>query len=231
MADRYEPDRAAVSAELSRAIAALAEQPADRATLRHAVWLVTAFRDAAGRAGELRDSLVMRVMQAEHLSLAQIADLTGLSKPRVADMVRTERQRQAARAPIVTAVVTKPKLGVLVGQRVDRLPPWTFIAGELETDLDEEPPDTAVREVKEETGLEISRASCTEIGRRVHPVTGRTMIYLAARPAGRATKITVGDEAELSEVRWVSSLTDLDDMMQGQIFGPVKQYLAQVLEP
>jgi ADP-ribose pyrophosphatase YjhB (NUDIX family) len=95
--------------------------------------------------------------------------------------------------PVVAAIVTSP-VGVLIARRNDGKPPWTFIAGEIEPG--ESPADAAVREVKEETGLRIRVGSV--IGRRVHPRTGRTMIYIAARPT-RGTAAFVGDTQELAE--------------------------------
>jgi 8-oxo-dGTP pyrophosphatase MutT (NUDIX family)/transcriptional regulator with XRE-family HTH domain len=123
--------------------------------------------------------------------------------------------------PVVAAIVTSA-LGVLVGRRNDGRPPWTFIAGEVEPG--ESPEDAAVREVKEETGLEV-RAGAV-IGERLHPATGRTMIYLAAVPA-RGTDVYVGDRAELGEVRWVD-LAEADELLPG-MFGPVRQHLAEVI--
>lgn len=125
--------------------------------------------------------------------------------------------------PIATAIVTSP-LGVLVGRRNDGKPPWTFIAGEVEPG--ESPADAAEREVKEETGLEVEAGQV--IGERVHPKTGRTMIYMAARPV-RGTKVIVGDEKELAEVRWVS-LAEADELMAAYgMFEPVRDYLASTI--
>ena len=56
------------------------------------------------------------------------------------------------------------------------MPPWTFIAGDQEPG--ERAEDTAIREVKEETGFEIRAGEV--IGERVHPKTSRRMIYMAA---------------------------------------------------
>jgi 8-oxo-dGTP diphosphatase len=109
----------------------------------------------------------------------------------------------------------------LVGRRRDGKPPWTFIAGELEPG--EQPEDTAIREVKEETGLRIQAGEL--LGERLHPQTGRTMVYLAAAPT-HGTDIIVGDEDELAEVRWVSPV-EADALMGGQIFGPVREFLAR----
>ena len=127
------------------------------------------------------------------------------------------------RQPVVAAIVTSDR-GVLVGRRNDGKPPWTFIAGEQDAVKDENPADTAVREVKEETGLRIMAGEI--IGERVHPKTGRTMIYLAATPT-RGTEIFVNDEDELAEVRWVG-LAEADELLPG-MFEPVREHLAREL--
>jgi 8-oxo-dGTP diphosphatase len=124
--------------------------------------------------------------------------------------------------PVVAAVVVSDR-GVLVGRRRDGKPPWTFIAGEVEPG--ELPEDAAVREVKEETGLEV-RAGRLIGERNPHPATGRHMIYLAAEPT-RGTDVFVGDEAELDDVRWVS-LAEADELLPG-MFEPVREHLAQEL--
>jgi len=127
------------------------------------------------------------------------------------------------RLPIVAVVVTS-HLGVLVARRNDGKPPWTFIAGEIEPG--EDPADAAAREVSEETGLRVGATGV--IGRRVHPQTGREMVYLAARPT-HGTEAVVGDEEELAEVRWVD-LAHADELMGGTIFEPVRGYLRGILE-
>jgi 8-oxo-dGTP pyrophosphatase MutT (NUDIX family) len=123
---------------------------------------------------------------------------------------------------VVAAIVTSDR-GVLVGKRNDGKPPWTFIAGEIEPG--ESPADAAVREVKEETGCLVRPGDI--IGRRVHPKTGRTMIYMSATPT-HGTKIFVGDEDELAEVRWVS-LAEADELLPG-MYDPVRDYLAEALD-
>ncbi|WP_157253254.1 NUDIX domain-containing protein [Nonomuraea typhae] len=124
------------------------------------------------------------------------------------------------RPPLVAAIVTCER-GVLVGKRNDGTPPWTFIAGEVEPG--ESLADAAVREVKEETGLRVVAAE-REIARRIHPKTGRTMIYLACSPTGK-TDVIVGDPEELAEVKWVS-LSEVDELLPG-IFEPVREYLSE----
>jgi 8-oxo-dGTP pyrophosphatase MutT (NUDIX family) len=124
--------------------------------------------------------------------------------------------------PVVAAIVTS-HLGVLAGRRNDGKPPWTFIAGEIEPG--ESAVDAAVREVKEETGL-LVRAGHQEIGRRVHPKTKRTMIYLACSPT-HGTDVFIGDEEELAEVRWLS-LVEVDTLLPG-VFEPVREHLGRLI--
>lgn len=125
------------------------------------------------------------------------------------------------RRPVVAAVVTS-QLGVLLGQRRDGTPPWTLIAGEMMPG--ESPADTAVREVKEETGLRVTAGA--EIGQRPHPKTGRWMIYLACRPAAD-TAVTLADDYELSAVRW-APLSDALALLPG-LYEPVRDHLASEL--
>src|SRR5260221_7235286 len=83
-----------------------------------------------------------------------------------------------------------------------------------------------IREAKEETSLQVEAGR--EIGRRLHPATGRTMIYMAARPT-HGTDIFVGDRDELAEVRW-ATLAQADQLMQPHgMFGLVREYLAKML--
>jgi 8-oxo-dGTP diphosphatase len=133
-----------------------------------------------------------------------------------------EVRRAASDRPVVAAIVTS-RLGVLAARRRDGRPPWTFIAGEME--LDEQPAVTAVREVKEEASLEIRPGRV--IGERDHPATSRHLIYIAAKPVRGATRVVVGDEAELEQVRWLS-MAEVDELMP-DLFPPVHAYLAAEL--
>lgn len=124
--------------------------------------------------------------------------------------------------PVVAAVVTRGE-AVLIAQRRDGNPPWAFVSGEIEPG--ESPADAAIREVKEETGLQVRPGA--EIGRRVHPNTARTMIYMAARPAFAYADVEVGDEQELLAVAWV----DLDEALRllPTMYEPVAEYLRKTL--
>jgi 8-oxo-dGTP pyrophosphatase MutT (NUDIX family) len=170
--------------------------------------------DVLTRGQELRQDL-------DNLITRRIAGGLGVSLPLAPGMDSGAEQGAPTeqRQPIVAAIVIS-RLGVLVGKRNDGKPPWTFIAGEVEPG--EQAEDAAVREVKEETGLEIEAGEI--IGERVHPQTGRTMIYVAGHPV-RGTGVFVGDRAELAEVRWVS-LTEAGELLPG-MYEPVREYLAR----
>lgn len=125
------------------------------------------------------------------------------------------------RPSVITAIVTSER-GVLIGHRHDGKPPWTFIAGEQEQG--EDCADTIVREVKEETGLEIVAGDF--IGERVHPKTGRHIVYVAAQPTQNLDAVE-GDPDELSEVKW-ARLAEAVELLPG-MYEPVHEHLARVL--
>jgi 8-oxo-dGTP diphosphatase len=130
-------------------------------------------------------------------------------------------EEDTAMPSIVAAIVTS-RLGVLVTERKDGKPPWGFVTGEVEPgELAE---DAAVREVKEETGLEVRAGQV--IAERDHPATDRHMIYMAAKPV-RSTRTVVGDEIELADVKWVS-LTEAGKLLPG-MYEPVREYLEREL--
>ena len=166
------------------------------------------------------------------LSYRQIHQLTGIppttahrwaAPPPTLDAPESE-PADRPEPPTVVAGIVVSEHGVLVGQRIDGKPPWTFIAGEIEPG--ESPTDAVTREVKEETGL-IVHAAQRPIGRRVHPKTGRTMIYLPCEPT-HGTDVWVGDADELVQVRWVPTLAELDELLPG-MYQPVHDYLERAL--
>ena len=151
-----------------------------------------------------------------------VDDLRRQLRERTGDLVTEPPADKPQRPAVITAIVTSDR-GVLVGKRNDGKPPWTFIAGENEPM--ESPADTIIREVKEETGLRITAGRI--IGERVHPKTGRHMVYVAAAPVGSTLNVFVGDEDELAEVRWVT-LAEADELLPG-MFEPVREHLAQTI--
>ena len=177
--------------------------------------------------GTYRSALLPRVLElppedrpAASTRMGQLIGLVSSNGAAVAerDRMATELRDRTLQPPIVAAIVTSSE-GVLITRRVDGEPPWGFVTGKIESG--ESPADAAVREVKEETGLEVRIGD--RIGDRVHPATGWTMIYMGATPT-ESTDIFVGDRGELAEVRWASLAEALE--LLPDMFGPVREYLA-----
>jgi 8-oxo-dGTP pyrophosphatase MutT (NUDIX family) len=221
--------------DLERAKTLVADDPDHDHALNRAKGLINALQEMADDIRAARDQVVVRISHEESASLSEIAKRADISKSRAAQIVKAAKAQkettpmshvpdanQQERPPVVAGIVTSAR-GVLIGKRTDGKPPWTFIAGEVE--LDETPSDAIVREVKEETGLRVI-TSHREIGRRVHPKTGRTMIYMACSPTG-STDVVLGDPDELEEVRW-ASLSEVDELMPG-VYEPVRAYLIEQL--
>jgi 8-oxo-dGTP diphosphatase len=82
----------------------------------------------------------------------------------------------------------------------------------------------AVREAREETGLTVVERKV--LGERVHPTTGRTMVYVACDVVNGHARIA--DHDELSEIAW-SEHQQLAKYVPHGFYPPVQQYLDQIL--
>ena len=221
---RGDATRKRLSDAMAAALADLERIRGAEERYRAASWLVDQLADAISAAGKLRARAVVALRDEENLSLAQLGERLGLSKARAADMVRDitriTQAQEAELTPAASVVVTSPA-GVLAVRRRDKNPLWTFPSGEIEPG--ETAAEAAVRETKKETGLDIVPGRI--LGRSTHPKTGRQMIYLAARPAKQSDgqAITVVDQRELDEVRWLSR-AEVNDLMPGA-YEPVLAYL------
>lgn len=84
-----------------------------------------------------------------------------------------------ARPPIAAAVIVKAGRVLLVQRRVKEGSLfWQFPAGEIEAE--ELAGQAAIREAREETGLTVVETKI--LGQRIHPTTGRTIVYVACDP-------------------------------------------------
>ena len=209
---------------IAAALADLEDVASPEERYQRASWLVDALADGMTAAGKLRGRAAVALRDEEKLSLSQLGERLGLSKARAADIVRdvtrTSRPAHTELGPVVAVIVTSPE-GVLAVRRSDKNPLWTFPSGEIRPG--ESVADAGVRETREETGLDIVAGRI--VGRRVHPSTGRQMIYLVARLGKQADaqSIIVGDEAEIDEVRWLTR-AEVDQLMPGA-YEPVLAYL------
>lgn len=232
------------------ALAAVTSLRGQRDRIEAATDLYEHLRSYSEEAAHTRAEEVIRIWEADRPSYGQLAKRAGVSKSLAAQIIKRHLAGQPEPAPappqptaaaepqpetempmvdpnaplrpaIVAAIITS-KDGVLIERRHDGRPLYTFPAGEAEPG--ESPADTAIRETKEETGLQVVVSHV--IGERTHPKTGRYMIYLACRPY-QGTGVYNGDEAELAEVRWVG-LPEAERLLTG-MFGPVQEHLDRTL--
>lgn len=125
--------------------------------------------------------------------------------------------------PIAAAVIVKDSRVLLVQRRVkEGSLSWQFPAGAVEHG--ESAGEAAVRETHEETGLTVAETKL--LGERVHPATGRTMIYVACDVINGEAR--VADEDELADFVW-SEHARLTEYVPYGFYEPVQQHLDKVL--
>lgn len=95
---------------------------------------------------------------------------------------------------------------------------WQFPAGGIEAG--ESPEEAAVRETREEAGLEVK--ALRVLGDRVHPKTQARMHYVACEVV--AGEATVADPEELDAVAWVRH-DEIGDYVPYGLFDKVQAYL------
>ncbi|MFJ1766501.1 NUDIX hydrolase [Amycolatopsis sp. NPDC088138] len=123
------------------------------------------------------------------------------------------------RPPIAAAVIVQDGKVLLVKRRVkEGSLSWQFPAGEVEPG--ETGSQAAVRETQEETGLTVTDVKV--LGERVHPNTGRTMIYIACDVVEGTASVV--DDEELVEVAWSNS-KELIEYVPYPFYGPVQEHL------
>ena len=126
---------------------------------------------------------------------------------------------------IAAAVIVHDGKLLLVRRRIaEGTLSWQLPAGAVEPAESSE--QAAVRETREETGLIVT--ATTVLGERVHPATGRAMVYVACTlVSGEAL---VGDPEELAEAKWAVP-AELPTLVPYGFFEPVQRYLDTALAP
>ncbi len=99
---------------------------------------------------------------------------------------------------------------------------WHFPGGKAEPGESAE--QAAAREVHEEVGLDV--VPVRHLGERIHPATGRRMVYVACRAQSGTAHVASPDE--ITEIAWVD-LVDLPSYIPSGIHHPVQEYLDSLL--
>lgn len=99
---------------------------------------------------------------------------------------------------------------------------WQFPAGKVEPGETAE--QAAVRETLEEVGLEVVAAK--NLGERIHPATGRRMIYVVCEAISGDAH--VADADELAAVEWCDR-ERVAELIPFPFYGPVQEYLDNTL--
>lgn len=135
------------------------------------------------------------------------------------------QQTNDDRPGIAAAVIVSEGCVLLVRRRVNEGQlSWQFPAGEVEPGESEE--DAAVRETREETGLEVK--ALKSLGSRIHPKTRRHMSYTACEVVSGDAR--VADPEELAELTWCSH-SEISEFVPYGLYVPVQQYLDQIMAP
>jgi 8-oxo-dGTP diphosphatase len=135
----------------------------------------------------------------------------------------TQPTPDSPRPPIAAAVIVQDGRVLLVQRRVkEGSLSWQFPAGEVEEGESAGP--AAVRETYEETGLTVAESKM--LGERVHPATGRTMIYVACEVIEGEAKVV--DDDELADFAWATG-DQLAEYVPYGFYTPVQDYLDTTL--
>ena len=125
--------------------------------------------------------------------------------------------------PVAAAIIVHDGKVLLVRRRTaEGTLSWQFPAGAIEEG--ETPGQAAVREAREETGLVVTESKM--LGERVHPNTGRTMVYVACDV--HAGDAAIVDDDELVEFAW-SGQDQLSDYVPYGFYPAVQKHLHAVL--
>ena len=129
------------------------------------------------------------------------------------------------RPSIVAAIIVRDGRVLMVRRRVtEGTLSWQFPAGQSEAGETAE--ETATREAREEVGIEVMPMRM--LGERVHPATGRHMVYVACDVVSGTPHVEDADE--LDAVAWCG-LDQLRTNVPAGLYQPVDDYLTASLAP
>ncbi|WP_329446382.1 NUDIX hydrolase [Streptomyces canus] len=99
---------------------------------------------------------------------------------------------------------------------------WTFPSGKV--DEGETASEAAVREAREEVGVTV--VPVVVLGSRVHPLSGRLVVYVACRLLSGTAH--AASPREVAEVAWVDG-GRLAELVPGGLYGPVQAWVEAAL--
>ena len=131
----------------------------------------------------------------------------------------TAQQIASDRTSIAAAIIVRDGEVLLVRRRLSEGElSWQFPAGEVEPG--ESDVQAAIRETAEEVGLDVR--AIERLGERIHPATGRTMVYVACEILHGTARVV--DAEELAEVEWCDRAKLLHHVPY-PFYEPVQRYL------
>lgn len=159
----------------------------------------------------------------------QLADLAGMSRPRVAELIKHAREKghpvskvteTPLSPPLIICIITADNPArVLVAERRNKVPPFTFIDGDMRPG--ETPHDAAVRVVHETIQLPVT--GTRDAGMRLHPLTTRLCVYVYATTDRTDYELTGEGAREWRVVTWASIPWTRENMEN--VYEPVRAHL------
>ena len=183
-------------------------------------------RELESDSATLRAKVAAEMKRTGGLTLTDLAARLGVSLTRAAQLAKAGKQEgqimteasDSPEQPAVALAIIATDRGVLVEDRADKIPPVSFPGGDVNPG--ESAAAAAIRRTLAETGITITVTG--ELGRRVHPKTARTIIYLSAAAEG-SLDAQLLDTEDLTAVRWVSA--EETRALMPDLYGPVREYL------
>jgi 8-oxo-dGTP diphosphatase len=217
----------------ARAGAAMVAWPDVLQSFHDATELAELGQQITEEASNFRAWFAALLVDERGMTQAQLAGILDISPGRVGQLVRDGRKwkdspmTDPATLPeqphLALAIITDPARGVLIEHRRDNIPPWTFPAGEVQPG-ETTAAETLVRRVPEETGIQVEPKAM--LGRRIHPRTGRVMVYVACTAKDQTTAPRAQDP-DIDEAEW-ASLDQAKERMP-DMFPVVREHLEAVL--
>jgi transcriptional regulator with XRE-family HTH domain len=162
-------------------------------------------------------------------ALSSVAPANKKERRHPADLRGDGPLQRTKQRPVAMAVVVQDGLALMTHRRYKEPAfQWNFVSGEVEPE--ETPEEAAIREVREEVGLEVVIEH--RLGDRIQPVSKRHMYYFICREVGGDVDLV--DHEENTEVAWCTlpevyeHFQELAQIPDG-MYKPLFEYFDRVL--